>query len=120
MSTFATNLDKEYDKLTHRDVTFGDPSDEYVKVGNEALAKARHLYINMGANMMVNTFFLLMVSISKYAASEEKLPHVRDLSNFKGEYHTAAEREERVKDMLKNSSGTLKDSPALKKIGLVD
>ena len=108
MSTFATNLDKEYDKLTHRDVTFGDPSDEYVKVGNEALAKARHLYINMGADMMVNIFFLLMVRVSKYAASELKVPHVRDLSNFKGEYHTEAERKERLKESLKDSNGILK------------
>ena len=108
VSTFATNLDKEYDKLTHRDVTFGDPSDEYVKVGNEALAKARHLYINMGADMMVNIFFLLMVSVSKYAASELKVPHVRDLSNFKGGYHTEAERKERLKESLKDSNGILK------------
>lgn len=114
VNTFATNLNKEYDKLTHRDVTFGDPSDEYVKVGNEALAKARKLYINIGADMMVNTFFLFMISTAKYAASEPKLPHVRDLSNFKGEYHTEAERKERLKDTLKNASGRLKDNPTLK------
>ena len=114
VNTFATNLNKEYDKLTHRDVAFGDPSDEYVKVGNEALAKARKLYINIGANMMVNTFFLFMVTTSNYAASEPKLPHVRDLSNIKGEYHTEAERKERLKETLKDASGRLKDNPTLK------
>ena len=114
MNTFATNLNKEYDKLTHRDVTFGDPSDEYVKVGNEALAKARKLYINIGANMMVKTFWLFMISTAKYAASEPKINHVRDLSNFKGEYHTEAERKERLKETLKNASGRLKDNPTLK------
>ena len=108
VNTFATNLNKEYDKLTHRDVAFGDPSDEYVKVGNEALAKARKLYINIGANMMVKTFFLFMVTTSNYAASEPKLPHVRDLSNFKGEYHTEAERKERLKEFFKDSKGILK------------
>ena len=114
VNTFATNLNKEYDKLTHRDVAFGDPSDEYVKVGNEALAKARKLYINIGANMMVNTFFLFMVTTSNYAASEPKLPHVRDLSNIKGEYHTEAERKERLKETLKDASERLKDNPTLK------
>ena len=100
VNTFATNLNKEYDKLTHRDVIFGDPSDEYVKVGNEALAKARKLYINIGANMMVKTFWLFMLSTAKYAASEPKIKHVRDLSNFKGEYHTEAEIKERMKKVL--------------------
>ena len=114
VNTFATNLNKEYDKLTHRDVIFGDPSDEYVKVGNEALAKARKLYINIGANMMVKTFWLFMLSTAKYAASEPKIKHVRDLSNFKGEYHTEAEIKERMKKMLKNASGRLKDNPTLK------
>ena len=114
MNTFATNLNKEYDKLTHRDVTFGDPSDEYVKVGNEALAKARKLYINIGANMMVKTFWLFMISTAKYAASEPKINHVRDLSVLQREYKTAAEREESVKETLKNASGRLKDNPTLK------
>ena len=108
VNTFATNLNKEYDKLTHRDVAFGDPSDEYVKVGNEALAKARKLYINIGANMMVNTFFLFMVNMSNYAASELKLKRVRDLSFYKTEYHTEAERKERLKEYFKDSNGILK------------
>ena len=108
MNTFATNLNKEYDKLTHRDVTFGDPSDEYVKVGNEALAKARKLYINIGANMMVKTFFLFMVTTSNYAASEPSIAFVRDLSNYKGEYHTEAEWKERLKESFKGSNGKLK------------
>ena len=114
VNTFASNLDKEYDHITHMDVVFGNPSDEYVKVGNEALRKARNLYINIGANMMVNTFFLFMVNMSNYAASELKLKGVRDLSFYKAEYHTEAEREERLKETLKNASGRLKDDPTLK------
>lgn len=109
IDTFASNLNKEFDKLTHKDVVYGNPSDEYVKVGNEALTKVRKLYINISANMMVNTFFLFMISTVRYAASDPSVRVVNDLSVFNHiNYKTAAEREERLKDTLNNSNGILK------------
>lgn len=116
VDTFATELDRQYDRLFSRDIGFGNPNDEHVKVGNEALTKAKKLYINIGANMMVNTFWLFMVSTAKYAASEPKIKHVRDLSVLQREYKTAAEREEDVKETLKNATGRLKDNPTLKNL----
>lgn len=115
VDTFASNLNNEFDKLTHKDVIYGNPSDEYVKVGNEALTKARKLYINISANMMVNTFFLFMISTARYAASDPSVRVVNDLSVFNHKnYKTAAEREESVKETLKNATGRLKDNPTLK------
>lgn len=109
VDTFAGNLNNEFDKFTHKDVIYGNPSDEYVKVGNEALTKIRKLYINIGANMMVNTFFLFMISTARYTASDPSVRVVRDLSVFKHiNYETEAERKESLKEFLKDSNGKLK------------